>query len=68
LRQAGEGLATLRRALPPQVALWAGGDMTRRLRKSLPGVLLVPDLGDTVAALKTRRADAGPDPSRQASP
>src|SRR5450631_1102774 len=68
LRQAGEGLATLRRALPPQVALWAGGDMTRRLRKSLPGVLLVPDLGDTVPALKTRRADAGSEASRQASP
>jgi methylmalonyl-CoA mutase cobalamin-binding subunit len=68
LRQAGEGLATLRRALPQQVALWAGGDMTRRLRKSLPGVLLVPDLGETVAALKTRHIDGGPDASRQASP
>jgi DNA-binding transcriptional MerR regulator/methylmalonyl-CoA mutase cobalamin-binding subunit len=67
LRQAGEGLAMLRKALPAQVALWAGGDMTRRLRKSLPGVLLVPDLGDTVAALKNRRVDAGPDGSRQAS-
>jgi DNA-binding transcriptional MerR regulator/methylmalonyl-CoA mutase cobalamin-binding subunit len=68
LRQAGEGLATLRKALPPQVALWAGGDMTRRLRKSLPGVLLVPDLADTVSALKTRRTDAGQDASRAASP
>ena len=68
LRQAGEGLATLRKALPPQVALWAGGDMTRRLRKSLPGVLLVPDLGDTVAALKSRRADSGTDASRHAAP
>ncbi len=67
LRQAGEGLATLRRALPPQVGLWAGGDMTRRLRKSLPGVLLIPDLGDTVAALKIRRADPAPDAARQAS-
>jgi MerR family transcriptional regulator, light-induced transcriptional regulator len=68
LRQAGEGLSTLRRALPQQVALWAGGEMTRRLRKSLPGVLLVPDLAETVAALKTRRIDAGPDASRPASP
>jgi DNA-binding transcriptional MerR regulator/methylmalonyl-CoA mutase cobalamin-binding subunit len=66
LRQAGEGLSTLRKALPAQVALWAGGDMTRRLRKSLPGVLLVPDLGDTVSALKNRRVDAGPDASRSA--
>ena len=68
LRQAGEGLATLRRALPPAVALWAGGDMTSRLRKSLPGVLLVPDLGDTVSALKTRRGDTGTDAIRQAAP
>jgi MerR family transcriptional regulator, light-induced transcriptional regulator len=67
LRQAGEGLATLRKALPPQVALWAGGEMTRRLRKSLPGVLLVPDLGETVAALKIRRADDGAVGSRQQS-
>lgn len=66
LRQAGEGLATLRRALPAQVALWAGGEMTRRLRKSLPGVLLVPDLGDTISALKSRRGDSGPEASRQA--
>ena len=42
--------------------------MTRRLRKSLPGVLLVPDLGDTIPALKTRRADSGPEATRQASP
>jgi methanogenic corrinoid protein MtbC1 len=67
MRQAGEGLATLRRALPPQVALWAGGEMTRRLRKSLPGVLLVPDLGDTVPALKSRRGDPGAEAPRQAS-
>ena len=68
LRQAGEGLASLRRALPPQVALWAGGEMTRRLRKSLPGVVLVADLGDTVTALKARRADFGPEAPRPSSP
>ncbi len=63
MRQAGEGLSTLRRALPAQVALWAGGEMTRRLRKSLPGILLLPDLADTVPALKNRRADAVADPA-----
>ena len=68
MRQAGESLATLRRALPAQVALWAGGEMTRRLRKSLPGVLLVPDLGDTVPALKSRRGDAVAEAPRPASP
>jgi len=51
-RLAGEGLAALRRQLPPAVALWAGGEMTRRLRKSLPGVVLMPELSDALAALK----------------
>lgn len=58
LRQAGEGLAALRRSLPPQVALWAGGEMTRRLRKSLPGVMLMPELAEALPALKTRRPEA----------
>jgi DNA-binding transcriptional MerR regulator/methylmalonyl-CoA mutase cobalamin-binding subunit len=61
LRQAGDGLATLRRQLPAAVALWAGGEMTRRLRKALPGVLLIPELGDLVSTLKNRRTDAAPD-------
>ena len=59
LRQAGDGLAALRRILPPSVALWAGGEMTRRLRKALPDVLLFPDLADAPAALKVRRPDPG---------
>ena len=59
LRQAGDGLAALRRNLPPTIALWAGGEMTRRLRKSLPDVLLFPDLADAPAALKVRRPDPG---------
>ena len=59
LRQAGEGLAALRRQLPASVALWAGGEMTRRLRKSLPGVALMPDVGDALSAIKGRRVDAG---------
>ena len=57
LRQAGEGLATLRKQLPPPLALWAGGEMTRRIRKSLPGVLLIPDLGSAIPALKSWRAE-----------
>jgi DNA-binding transcriptional MerR regulator/methylmalonyl-CoA mutase cobalamin-binding subunit len=59
LRQAGDGLAALRRNLPPTIALWAGGEMTRRLRKSLPDVQLFPDLADAPAALKVRRPDPG---------
>ena len=56
VRQASEGLATLRRQLPPAVTLWAGGEMTRRVRRTLPGVLLIPELVGTIAALKTWRA------------
>ena len=56
VRQAGEGLATLRRQLPSTTTLWAGGEMTRRVRKTLPGVALIPDLASTISALKTWRA------------
>ena len=56
VRQASEGLATLRRQLPPAVALWAGGEMTRRVRRTLPGVLLIPELAGALAALGGWRA------------
>lgn len=59
LRQVGDALATLRRQLPPAVALWAGGEITRRLRKSLAGVELIADIGDTLGALRSWRAEAG---------
>jgi hypothetical protein len=55
VRQAGEGLAALRRQLPQGVAVWAGGEMTRRVRKALPGVVLVPDIAATPAVLKAWR-------------
>ncbi len=58
VRQAGDGLATLRRQLPPQTALWAGGETTRRIRKTLPGVVLLPDLAAVIGALKSWRAHA----------
>ncbi len=56
LRQATEGLATLRRQLPASTTLWAGGEMTRRVRKTMPGVVLIPDLASTIGALKSWRA------------
>jgi DNA-binding transcriptional MerR regulator/methylmalonyl-CoA mutase cobalamin-binding subunit len=59
LRQVGDALATLRRQLPPTVALWAGGEVTRRLRKSLPGVQIIADIGDTLGALKSWRTETG---------
>jgi DNA-binding transcriptional MerR regulator/methylmalonyl-CoA mutase cobalamin-binding subunit len=52
LRQAGDALSELRRHVPAATHLWACGEMTRRLRKSLPGVRLMPDLADAVGALR----------------
>jgi len=56
LRQATDGLASLRRQLPPSIQVWAGGEMTRRVRKTLPGVVLIPDLSASVNALRSWRA------------
>jgi DNA-binding transcriptional MerR regulator/methylmalonyl-CoA mutase cobalamin-binding subunit len=56
VRQASEGLASLRRQLPASITLWAGGEMTRRVRKTLPGVVLIPDLPAAIGALKSWRA------------
>jgi len=59
LRQAGDALALLRRQLPSTVALWAGGEHLRRVRKNLPGVQLLSELPDALEALRTWRAEAG---------
>ena len=56
LRQATDSLTSLRRHLPPQIALWAGGEMTRRVRKTLPGVVLLPDLAAAAVALRSWRS------------
>jgi methanogenic corrinoid protein MtbC1 len=63
VRQAGDGLASLRRQLPPSVALWAGGEATRRVRKTLPGVTLMPDLAALNGALKAWRAQSAAQPA-----
>ena len=60
LRVAVDGLDALRAALPPHVTIWAGGEMTRRIRKTLPGVVLVPDLASAIGALKGWRAHFAP--------
>jgi methylmalonyl-CoA mutase cobalamin-binding subunit len=70
VRQASEGLATLRRQLPPTVALWAGGEMTRRVRRTLSGVVLIPELSGTLTALKNwraQKAEADPVPAAPAA-
>jgi DNA-binding transcriptional MerR regulator/methylmalonyl-CoA mutase cobalamin-binding subunit len=58
-RQVGDTIATLRRLLPPAVALWAGGEVTRRLRKTLSGVQIIAEIADTLSALKNWRAESG---------
>jgi DNA-binding transcriptional MerR regulator/methylmalonyl-CoA mutase cobalamin-binding subunit len=60
LRQATDGLATLRRHLPAAVTLWAGGEMTRRERRTLPGVVLLHDLPASVTALRNWRVQHAP--------
>ncbi len=63
LRQATDGLATLRRELPEHVTLWAGGEMTRRVRKTMPGIVLIPDLASTINALRSWRSLRVPQPA-----
>ena len=63
LRQATDGLTSLRRQIPPQVTIWAGGDMTRRVRKTMPGIVLIPDLASAVPALRAWRAHRVPQAS-----
>ena len=50
-RQAIEGLLELRALLPEEIALWAGGAAVRDKQKRLPGIHVVGDLEDTMAAL-----------------
>jgi DNA-binding transcriptional MerR regulator/methylmalonyl-CoA mutase cobalamin-binding subunit len=63
VRQATDGLATLRRELPAQVTLWAGGEMTRRVRKTMPGIVLIPDLASTINALRSWRTHRVSEPT-----
>ena len=61
LRQATDSLLTLRRQLPAAVTIWAGGEMTRRVRKTLPGVVLIPDLAASINALRGWRTHRLPE-------
>jgi len=58
VRQASEGLAMMRRQLPADVTVWAGGEMTRRVRRTLNGVALIPDLAALSGALDHWRQQA----------
>jgi len=59
LRRAIAELAALRRHLPRNITLWAGGGMTARLRRPVAGVVLIPGLAATIAALQSWRRGAG---------
>ena len=63
VRQATDGLTTLRRQLPAHVTLWAGGEMTRRVRKTMTGTVLIPDLAGTLNALRAWRSHWVPQPA-----
>ena len=56
LRQAADSLVALRRQLPQDITLWAGGEITRRIRTTIPGVVLLPDLAASIGALRSWRA------------
>ena len=64
LRLAVEGLETLRAHLPAQVTIWAGGEMTRRVRKTIPGMVLIPELAATIPALRSWKSLWGSPPGR----
>ncbi len=51
VRPASDGLAALRRQLPSSTDLWVGGEMMRRLRRTLPGVVVIADLARVANAL-----------------
>lgn len=55
-RQAIDGLLELRAALPEQISLWAGGAAVRDKQRRLPGIRVIGDLDDTLAALGEWRA------------
>lgn len=55
-RPPADSLALLRRQVPPQVTIWVSGEMTRRIRKTLPGVVLMPELGAAASALRGWRS------------
>ncbi|CAG1009462.1 HTH-type transcriptional repressor CarH [Burkholderiales bacterium] len=60
LRFAVEGLDALRAHLPAHVTIWAGGEMSRRIRRTIPGTVLIPDLASVIPALRSWRAHRAP--------
>ncbi len=65
LRQAVAGLLELRAMLAPSISIWAGGGALSGKQKQVPGVRVIEDLADLLAALAEWRA-AQESPSRPA--
>ena len=57
VRQAVEGLNTLRKSLPETVAIWAGGAAVRDRGRQLPGIRIIAGIEDTLEALRQWRAE-----------
>lgn len=56
-KQALTGLESLRTLLPERVAMWVGGELIRRLRRDMPGIVTTGSLADILAALRQWRAE-----------
>jgi MerR family transcriptional regulator, light-induced transcriptional regulator len=56
-KQALAGLQSLRSLLPARVGIWVGGELIRRMRRDIPGVLATSTLADILAALRQWRAE-----------
>jgi DNA-binding transcriptional MerR regulator/methylmalonyl-CoA mutase cobalamin-binding subunit len=57
VRQAVEGLNTLRKSLPETAAIWAGGAAVRDRGRQLPGIRIIAGIEDTLEALRQWRAE-----------
>jgi len=58
---AAQGLRDLRRALPAETGLWAGGHGVKPIRKPIDGVCLVPEFQDLYDCLASWRSGTGSD-------
>jgi MerR family transcriptional regulator, light-induced transcriptional regulator len=58
-KQALAGLQSLRAMLPDRVVIWVGGDLIRRMRREIDGVMSTSSLGDILPALRRWRAERG---------
>jgi DNA-binding transcriptional MerR regulator/methylmalonyl-CoA mutase cobalamin-binding subunit len=56
-KQALTGLESLRALLPDRVAMWVGGELIRRLRRDMTGIVTTGSLADILAALRQWRAE-----------